>query len=270
MNPKAFEKIEISGVKNIIVVASGKGGVGKSTIAANMAVSLARQGHKIALLDADLYGPSIPMMFGVQNKRPSGGMKDGKEVIYPIEKFGVKLVSIGFFVSPGQSLIWRGPMASNGLTQLFRDTDWGEIDYMIVDFPPGTGDIQLTTVQKLNLAGVIIVTTPQEVAISDARKAAAMFTNPDLNVPILGIIENMAWFTPAQHSDEKYFIFGKGGGEKMAHEFGTRLLGQIPIVMEIGEVCDKGTTIYNQPDRTIIESFDKISHLINEIVQVKI
>ncbi len=270
MNPKAFEKIEMPGVKNIIVVASGKGGVGKSTIAANLAVSLARQGFKTALVDADLYGPSIPMMFGVQNERPSGDTKDGKEVIYPIEKFGVKLVSIGFFVAPGQSLIWRGPMASNVLTQLFRDTDWGETDYMIVDFPPGTGDIQLTAIQKLNLSGAIIVTTPQEVAISDARKAAAMFTDPDLNVPILGIIENMAWFTPAQHSDEKYFIFGKGGGEKMAHEFGTRFLGQIPIVIKIGEISDKGTTIYNQSDRTIIESFDKISFLISEIVQVKI
>jgi ATP-binding protein involved in chromosome partitioning len=270
MNTKAFEKIEMPGVKNIIVVASGKGGVGKSTIAVNLAVSLARQGYKTALVDADLYGPSIPMMFGVQNAKPLGITKDGKETILPIEKFGVKMVSIGFFISPGQSLIWRGPMASNGLTQLFKDTDWGEIDFMIVDFPPGTGDIQLTTIQKLNLAGSIIVTTPQEVAISDARKAASMFTNPDLNVPILGIIENMAWFTPANHPDEKYFIFGKGGGEKMAQEFQTRLLGQIPIVLEIGEVSDKGTTIYNQPDQTIIELFDKISSQINELLKVKI
>ena len=270
MNPKVFDKIEMPGVKNIIVIASGKGGVGKSTIAANLAVSLARQGHKTALVDADLYGPSIPMMFGVQNEKPTGITKNDKEVIVPIEKFGVKMVSIGFFISPGQSLIWRGPMASNGLTQLFRDTDWGETDYMIVDFPPGTGDIQLTTIQKLDLAGAIIVTTPQEVALSDARKAAAMFANPDLNVPILGIVENMAWFTPAKHPDEKYFIFGKGGGEKMAQEFQTRLLGQIPIVLEIGEVSDKGTTIYSQPDRTIIESFDKISSQINELVKVKI
>ena len=270
MNLKVFDKIEMPGVKNIIVIASGKGGVGKSTIAANLAVSLARQGHKTALVDADLYGPSIPMMFGVQNEKPTGITKNDKEVIVPIEKFGVKMVSIGFFISPGQSLIWRGPMASNGLTQLFRDTDWGEIDYMIVDFPPGTGDIQLTTIQKLDLAGAIIVTTPQEIALSDARKAAAMFTNPDLNVPILGIVENMAWFTPAKHPDEKYFIFGKGGGEKMAQEFQTRLLGQIPIVLEIGEVSDKGTTIYNQPDRTIIESFNMISSQINELVKVKI
>ncbi len=269
MKSKAFEKIELPGVKNIIVVASGKGGVGKSTIAANLAVSLSRQGFKTALVDADLYGPSIPMIFGVQNVKPSGGTKDGKEVIYPIEKFGVKLVSIGFFVSPGQSLIWRGPMASNGLTQLFRDTDWGETDYMIVDFPPGTGDIQLTTIQKLELAGVIIVTTPQEIAISDARKAASMFTNPDLSVPILGIIENMAWFTPTNHPDENYYIFGKGGGEKLADEFKTKLLGQIPLVMDIGEVSDKGLTIYNQPDKTIIESFDTISEIIHEMIPVK-
>ena len=270
MNLKVFDKIEMPGVKNIIVIASGKGGVGKSTIAANLAVSLARQGHKTALVDADLYGPSIPMMFGVQNEKPTGITKNDKEVIVPIEKFGVKMVSIGFFISPGQSLIWRGPMASNGLTQLFRDTDWGETDYMIVDFPPGTGDIQLTTIQKLDLAGAIIVTTPQEIALSDARKAAAMFTNPDLNVPILGIVENMAWFTPAKHPDEKYFIFGKGGGEKMAQEFQTKLLGQIPIVLEIGEVSDKGTTIYNQQDRTIIELFNMISSQINELVKVKI
>ena len=165
MNLKAFEKIALPDVKNIIVIASGKGGVGKSTVAANLAVSLARQGLKVALVDADLYGPSIPMMFGVQNERSTGERKNDKDVIYPIEKFGVKIVSIGFFIQTGQSLIWRGPMASNGLTQLFRDTEWGDIDYMIIDFPPGTGDIQLTTVQKLDLAGAIIVTTPQEVAI---------------------------------------------------------------------------------------------------------
>jgi len=270
MNQKVFEKIELPGVRNIIVIASGKGGVGKSTVAANLAVSLARQKHKTALVDADLYSPSIPMMFGVQNEQPAGGTKNGKNVIYPIEKYGVKLISIGFFVSTGQSLIWRGPLASKGLTQLFMDTDWGDVDYMIVDFPPGTGDIQLTTVQKLNLAGAIIVTTPQEVAISDARKAAAMFTNPNLNVPLLGVIENMSWFTPSQHPGEKYFIFGKGGGGKLAAEFNTRFLGQIPLIMEIGEVSDKGLTIYNQSDKAIMDSFDSISHLINEIIQVKI
>jgi ATP-binding protein involved in chromosome partitioning len=270
MNPKVFEKIELPGVKNIIVVASGKGGVGKSTIAANLAVSLARQGHKTALIDADLYGPSIPIMFGLQHERPTGGTKDGKEVIYPVEKYGVKLISIGFFVTPQQSLIWRGPMASNALTQLYSNTDWGETDYMIVDFPPGTGDIQLTTIQKLNLTGAIIVTTPQEVAISDARKATFMFTNPDLHVPVLGIIENMSWFTPAAHPDEKYYLFGKGGGKKLADETGTMLLGQIPLVAEIGEAADKGLTVYNQADKTLADSFDAISNRIREIIQVKV
>jgi len=177
-------------------------------------------------------------------------------------------MSIGFFISKGQPVIWRGPMVSNGLTQLFRDTEWGEIDYMIVDFPPGTGDIQLTAVQKLNLTGAIIVTTPQEVALSDARKATVMFANPDLHVPILGIVENMSWFTPANHPDEKYYIFGKGGGEKLAGEFSTRLLGKIPLVLEIGDVSDRGVTIYNQPDKKIVEAFEKISNNIYELTKV--
>jgi ATP-binding protein involved in chromosome partitioning len=268
MNPKAFEKIELPEVKNIIVVASGKGGVGKSTIAANLAVSLAKKNYKTALVDADLYGPSIPIMFGVQHERPTGGTKDGKEVIYPIEKYGVKLISIGFFITPQQSLIWRGPMASNALTQLFISTNWGETDFMIIDFPPGTGDIQLTTIQKLNLTGAIIVTTPQDIAISDARKAAAMFANPDLHVPVLGIVENMSWFTPAAHPDEKYFLFGKGGGKKLADETDSRLLGQIPLVAEIGEIADKGLTVYNQSDKALTQAFDAISDKICEIIQV--
>ncbi|MBN2610158.1 MAG: Mrp/NBP35 family ATP-binding protein [Bacteroidales bacterium] len=270
MNQKVFEKIELPGIKNIIVVASGKGGVGKSTIAANLAVSLARKGFKVALADADLYGPSIPMMFGVQNEQLTVDLKDGKEVIQPIEKFGVKLLSIGFLVPSGQSLIWRGPLVSNALTQLFSDTDWGEADFMIVDFPPGTGDIQLTTIQKLTLAGAIIVTTPQDVAVSDARKATAMFTHQNLQVPLLGVVENMAWFTPEQHPDEKYFLFGKGGGEKLANEFGMRLLGQIPLVMEIAEVSDNGTTVYSKPNKTIIDAFDEISDSINEMLKFKV
>jgi ATP-binding protein involved in chromosome partitioning len=265
MNSKVFEKIEMPGVKNIIVIASGKGGVGKSTVAANLAVSLARQGLNIALVDADLYGPSIPMMFDVQNAHPLGETKDGKGIMYPIEKYGIKLMSIGFFITRGQPIIWRGPLVSNGLTQLFRDTEWGVIDYMIVDFPPGTGDIQITAIQKLNLTGGIIVTTPQDIALSDARKAAAMFDNPNLNVPILGIIENMSWFTPVKHPDEKYFIFGKGGGKKLADEFGTRLLGQIPLVMEIGEISDKGLTIYYRNNKMIIDIFESISSTIHEI-----
>ena len=262
---KLFEKIPMEGVKNIIVIASGKGGVGKSTIATNLAIALARNGFKTALVDADVYGPSIPKMFGIENIKPEVSAIGDKEMMFPVEKFGVKIMSIGFFVAPNQSLIWRGPMASNAIMQLFENTRWGETDYMIVDFPPGTGDIQLTTVQKLNLAGAIIVTTPQEIALNDARKAASMFTNADLKVPVLGIIENMSWFTPEKHPDEKYYIFGQGGGQKMAEEFSTRLLGQIPLVMEVGEAAEHGKSAFNQSNKTVITAFEIIaSTLVSE------
>jgi ATP-binding protein involved in chromosome partitioning len=254
-----LDKILMEGVKNIIVIASGKGGVGKSTVAANIAIALARNGLKIALVDADIYGPSIPKMFGIEDIRPEVTAIGDKEMIFPVEKYGVKIMSIGFFVAPNQSLIWRGPMASNALTQLFENTQWGEVDYMIIDFPPGTGDIQLTTVQKLNLTGAIIVTTPQEVALNDVRKAASMFVNKDINVPILGIVENMSWFTPSKHPDEKYFIFGQGGGEKMASEYNSQLIGQIPLVMEVGEAADHGKSIFSQGNKAVIETFEKIA-----------
>jgi len=254
-----FEKIKLPNVKNIVVVASGKGGVGKSTVASNLAITLARNnGLKVALVDADIYGPSIPKMFGIEDVKPEATAIENKEMILPVIKYGVKIISIGFFISVNQGLIWRGPMASNVIKQLFENTFWDEIDYMIIDFPPGTGDIQLTTVQYLNLTGAIIVTTPQEVALNDARKAASMFTNPDLNVPILGVIENMSWFTPKNHPDEKYYIFGKGGGERLATELKVPLLGQIPLVAEVGEAADKGLSIYNQPDTTVISAFEKI------------
>jgi ATP-binding protein involved in chromosome partitioning len=249
----------MEGVKNIVAVASGKGGVGKSTVAANLAIALARNGLKTALVDADIYGPSIPKMFGIEDMRPEVSALGDKEIIFPIEKYGVKIISIGFFVAPNQSLIWRGLMASNALTQLFENTQWGEIDYMVIDFPPGTGDIQLTTVQKLNLAGAIIVTTPQGIALNDVRKAASMFINKDINVPILGIIENMSWFTPLKHPEEKYFLFGKGGGEKIATEYNSQLLGQIPLVMEVGEAAEQGKSIFNQGNKSVIESFEKIA-----------
>jgi ATP-binding protein involved in chromosome partitioning len=254
-----FEKIPMEGVKNIIVIASGKGGVGKSTVAANLAISLARNGLRTALVDADIYGPSIPKMFGMENERPDITAIGDKEMMFPIEKYGVRVMSIGFFVAPNQSLIWRGPMAANAMTQLFENTQWEEIDFMVVDFPPGTGDIQLTTVQKLNLTGAIIVTTPQEIALNDVRKAASMFTNPDINVPILGVIENMSWFTPAEHPDEKYFVFGKGGGQKIASEYNTQLLGQIPLVMEVGEAAEAGKSVFNQNNKEVISVFEKIA-----------
>ncbi|NLJ06408.1 MAG: Mrp/NBP35 family ATP-binding protein [Sphingobacteriales bacterium] len=254
----AFEKINLPSVKNIIVVASGKGGVGKSTVSTNLAIALARNGEKVALVDADIYGPSIPKMFGIENARPDVTTFGDKEMMFPIEKYGVKIMSIGFFLAANQGLIWRGPMAANAITQLFENTEWGEIDYMIIDFPPGTGDIQLTTVQKIKLTGVIIVTTPQEIALNDARKAASMFTNPDLNVPILGIIENMSWFTPKKHPEEKYYIFGQGGGAILASELNSTLLGQIPLVSEVGEAAEKGLSIYNQTDKTVISAFEKV------------
>ena len=254
-----FEKIPMEGVKNIIVIASGKGGVGKSTVAANLAIAFARNGLRTALVDADIYGPSIPKMFGLENERPDVSAIGDKEMMFPIEKFGVKIMSIGFFVAPNQSLIWRGPMASSAITQLFENTQWGDIDYMLVDFPPGTGDIQLTAVQKLNLTGAVIVTTPQGIALNDVRKAASMFHNPDIKVPILGIIENMSWFTPEKHPDEKYFIFGKGGGQKIASEYDTVLLGQVPLVMEVGEAAEQGKSVFNQSNKVVVSVFESIA-----------
>ena len=253
-----FEKIKLPDVKHIIAIASGKGGVGKSTVSANLAIALARQGLKVALVDADIYGPSIPTMFGIEDAKPEVSGVENQEIIFPIEKYGVKIMSVGFFIPKETGLIWRGPMVASFLTQMYENTQWGEIDYMIIDFPPGTGDIQLTTMQKLDLSGIIMVTTPQEIAINDARKAASMFMNPDLSIPILGVIENMSWFTPKSHLDEKYFIFGKGGGKVLAKELKTKLLGQIPLVAEVGEAADKGLSVFNQTDKVVVTTFEKI------------
>lgn len=264
-----FEKIPMKGVKNIIVVASGKGGVGKSTVSANLAVAMARNGYKTALVDADIFGPSIPRMFGIEDAKPDVSALGDKQMIFPIVKYGISIISIGFFIDRKESLIWRGPMAGKAITQLFEDTQWGDIDYMIIDFPPGTSDIQLTTVQKLNLAGAIIVTTPQEIALNDARKAAAMFNNPDLKVPILGIIENMSWFTPEKHPEEVYYLFGKGGGHRMAKEFDTMLLGQIPLVMEVGEAAENGLSIYSQKNTSVVTAFENIAEMLIKRVPVR-
>ncbi|KAF5037503.1 Iron-sulfur cluster carrier protein [anaerobic digester metagenome] len=245
----------LQGVKNIIAVASGKGGVGKSTVAANLAVSLARTGAKVGLIDADIYGPSVPLMFDLMSARPAAVEKDGKTLVLPIEKYGIKLLSIGFFVDPDKALVWRGPMASNALTQLFSEADWGELDYMVIDMPPGTGDIHLTLVQQLPVTGVAIVTTPQEVALADARKAVGMFTQDSINVPILGLIENMSWFTPAELPENKYYIFGNEGGKRLAQEYNIPLLGQIPLVQGICESGDKGNPIALDVTSPVSEAF---------------
>lgn len=227
-------------VKNIVAVSSGKGGVGKSTVAVNLAVSLARLGYKVGLLDADIFGPSMPKMLGVETARPYGIHKDGRDLIEPIEACGVKMLSIGFFVDPDTATLWRGGMATAALKQLIGDADWGELDYFIIDTPPGTSDIHLTLLQTLSITGAIIVTTPQPVALADARKGIDMYRNDKVQVPILGLVENMAWFTPKELPENRYYIFGKDGGKQLAAEMGVPLLAQIPIVQGIREGGDDG------------------------------
>lgn len=245
----------LSQVKNIIGVSSGKGGVGKSTVAANLAVSLAKLGYKVGLLDADIFGPSIPKMFQVEDARPYAEHVDGRDLIVPVEKYGIKLLSIGFFVDPDQATLWRGGMASNALKQLIGDANWGELDYFLIDLPPGTSDIHLTVVQTLALTGAIVVSTPQAVALADARKGINMFINDKVNVPILGLVENMAWFTPAELPENKYYIFGKEGAKKLAEEMNVPLLGQIPIVQSICEGGDNGTPVVLDGDSVTGRAF---------------
>ena len=230
-------------VKNIVGITSGTGGVGKSTVSANLAVALAKLGYKVGLLDADVFGPSMPKMFQVEDARPYAEKVDGREMIVPVEKYGVKLLSIGFFVDPDQATLWRGGMASNALKQLIGDALWGELDYFLIDLPPGTSDIHLTVVQTLAMTGAVVVSTPQDVALADARKGINMFTNEKVNVPILGLVENMAWFTPAELPENKYYIFGKEGAKRLAEEMNVPLLGQIPIVQSIREGGDNGRPV---------------------------
>lgn len=237
---RSTDNSTLSKIKNIIAVASGKGGVGKSTVASNLAVALTRQGASVGLVDADIYGPSQTIMFDVTNDMPGKAEFDGKPKMKPVESYGVKLNSVGFLAGPGQVIALRGPMASKALSQLFLDTAWGELDYLIVDLPPGTGDIQITLCSQIPLTGAVIVCTPQEVALADARKGIALFNLPALNVPVLGIVENMAWFTPEELPDNKYYIFGKDGAKNLAEEMNLPLLGQIPLVQSIREAGDIG------------------------------
>ena len=230
----------LPGVKNIIAVSSGKGGVGKSTVTANLAVGLAKLGYRVGLLDTDIFGPSMPKMFGVEEERPYAETVDGRDLIVPVEKYGVKMLSIGFFVDSEQATLWRGGMASNALKQLISDAKWGELDYFILDTPPGTSDIHLTLIQTLGITGAVIVSTPQQVALADARKGINMYMNDKVNVPILGLVENMAWFTPAELPENKYYIFGKEGCKRLAEELKVPLLAQIPLIQSVCETGDKG------------------------------
>lgn len=254
----------LPGVRNTIAVASGKGGVGKSTVAANLAVALAQQGYKVGLLDADIFGPSQPKMFQVEDARPYAENIDGRDLIIPVEQYGVKLLSIGFFVDPGQAVLWRGAMASNALKQLIEEADWGELDYFLIDMPPGTSDIHLTLVQTLGLTGAVVVSTPQEVALADARKGIDMFTNPKVDVPVIGLVENMSWFTPAELPENRYFLFGKEGCKRLAEELDVPLLGQIPIVQSICEGGDSGRPVALDRYSIVGRAFDALASAVVE------
>lgn len=256
-------------IKNIIAISSGKGGVGKSTLAANLAVSLAQSGAKVALLDADIYGPSVPLMFGFQGERPRMQEIDGKDVLIPFEKHGVKLMSIGVLVGSGQAIVWRGPMASKALKQLIFDTHWGEIDYLLLDLPPGTGDIHLTLVQALPLTGAVVVTTPQQIAVDDATKGADMFVNPQINVPVLGVVENMSWFIPNDAPEKKYALFGKGGGQKLADTLKVPLLGQIPMRETVVESGDQGTPVVGGDDEVLKTAFTTLSQSLAQQIAIR-
>ena len=251
-------------VKNVIAVSSGKGGVGKSTVAANLAVALSKLGYKVGLLDADIFGPSVPKMFQVEDARPYAEEVGGRDLIVPVEKYGIELLSIGFFVSPEQATLWRGAMASNALKQLVGDAKWGELDYFVLDTPPGTSDIHLTLLQNLAITGAVIVSTPQEVALADARKGINMYQNDKVNVPILGLVENMAWFTPAELPENKYYLFGKEGTKRLAEELNVPLLGQIPIVQSICEGGDNGTPVALNEDSITGQAFIELARNVVE------
>ncbi|MDD4922553.1 MAG: Mrp/NBP35 family ATP-binding protein [Bacteroidales bacterium] len=251
-------------VKNIIAISSGKGGVGKSTVSANLAVALAAMGYKVGLLDADIFGPSVPKMFGIEKARPGLERVDGRDLIVPEEKYGVKILSIGFFVNQADAVVWRGGMASNALKQLISDANWGELDYLLLDLPPGTSDIQLTLVQTLSITGAVVVSTPQQVALADARKGISMFQGDKVNVPVLGLVENMAWFTPAELPLNRYYLFGKEGCKRLAEELNLPLLGQIPIVQGICDSGDNGAPVALNEDSVSGQAF---IHLARKVVE---
>lgn len=257
----------IPGIKNIIAVASGKGGVGKSTVTANLAVSLAKMGFSVGVLDADIYGPSMPIMFDVENEKPISVEIDGKSKMKPIENYDVKILSIGFFTSPNQAVIWRGPMASKALNQMIFDADWGELDFLLLDLPPGTGDIHLSIVQALPITGVVVVSTPQAVALADAKKGVAMFMSEAINVPVLGIIENMAYFTPEELPNNKYYIFGQEGAKNLAEDLEVPFLGEVPIVQSIREAGDYGRPAAMQTGTILETVFEEITrNVVQEVV----
>jgi ATP-binding protein involved in chromosome partitioning len=263
-NPNEIKGKAIPGISNIIAVASGKGGVGKSTITANLAVSLAKMGFKVGVLDADIYGPSMPIMFDVENEKPISIEVDGKSKMKPIESYEIKLLSIGFFTSPSQAVIWRGPMASKALNQMIFDADWGELDFMLIDLPPGTGDIHLSIMQSMPITGAVVVSTPQAVALADARKGVSMFMADSINVPVLGIIENMAYFTPEELPENKYYIFGKEGAKNLSEDLKVPFLGEVPLVQSIREAGDYGRPAALQTDSTLKIVFEEIARNVVE------
>jgi len=258
-NPNLIKGKPIPGIKNIVAIASGKGGVGKSTVTANLAVTLAKMGFHVGLLDADIYGPSMPTMFDVVMEKPLSVMIDGKSKMKPVESHGVKMLSIGFFTQPGQAVIWRGPMAAKALNQLIFDAHWGELDFLLIDLPPGTGDIHLSIMQALPITGALVVSTPQEVALADARKGVAMFQQENIQVPVLGIIENMAYFTPEELPDHKYYIFGKDGAKHLAEDLGVPFIGALPLVQSIREAGDVGRPAALQQSGPTAEAFEVLT-----------
>lgn len=266
--PNVIKGKSIPGIQNIVAIASGKGGVGKSTVTANLAVTLSKMGFKVGILDADIYGPSVPIMFDVENERPMAVTIDGKSKMKPVENYGVKILSIGFFTQPNQAVVWRGPMAAKALNQMIFDAHWGELDFMLIDLPPGTGDIHLSIMQSLPITGAVIVSTPQNVALADAKKGVAMFQQESINVPVLGIIENMAYFTPDELPNNKYYIFGKEGAKNLAEDLNVPFLGELPLVQSIREAGDIGRPAALQTATVLEQAFEKLTqNVVTEVVR---